>query len=154
MNPTKRLPASTLVEVLILMILGGIVFLSVMDGFGLLRRFLDRTSLQIAGRTEQYAGYFRTADLAGMSDSLLAEDNGALALYRGGEIYCRIERIDSALIVHQGERTDTLQRKVAGNPARSACRHARRRTANGARFVAVHRVRTAAPFRSAAQKTL
>lgn len=69
MNPTKRLPASTLVEVLILMILGGIVFLSVMDGFGLLRRFLDRTSLQIAGRTEQYAGYFRTADLAGMSDS-------------------------------------------------------------------------------------
>ena len=34
MNPTKRLPASTLVEVLILMILGGIVFLSVMDGFG------------------------------------------------------------------------------------------------------------------------
>ena len=60
MNPTKRLPASTLVEVLILMILGGIVFLSVMDGFGLLRRFLDRTSLQIAGRTEQYAGYFRT----------------------------------------------------------------------------------------------
>ena len=94
MNPTKRLPASTLVEVLILMILGGIVFLSVMDGFGLLRRFLDRTSLQIAGRTEQYAGYFRTADLAGMSDSLLAEDNGALALYRGGEIYGRIERID------------------------------------------------------------
>lgn len=90
MNPTKRLPASTLVEVLILMILGGIVFLSVMDGFGLLRRFLDRTSLQIAGRTEQYAGYFRTADLAGMSDSLLAEDNGALALYRGGEIYGRI----------------------------------------------------------------
>ena len=114
MNPTKRLPASTLVEVLILMILGGIVFLSVMDGFGLLRRFLDRTSLQIAGRTEQYAGYFRTADLAGMSDSLLAEDNGALALYRGGEIYGRIERIDSALIVHQGERTDTLLRKVAG----------------------------------------
>ena len=108
MNPTKRLPASTLVEVLILMILGGIVFLSVMDGFGLLRRFLDRTSLQIAGRTEQYAGYFRTADLAGMSD------NGALALYRGGEIYGRIERIDSALIVHQGERTDTLLRKVAG----------------------------------------
>ena len=97
MNPTKRLPASTLVEVLILMILGGIVFLSVMDGFGLLRRFLDRT-----------------ADLAGMSDSLLAEDNGALALYRGGEIYGRIERIDSALIVHQGERTDTLLRKVAG----------------------------------------
>ena len=114
MNPTKRLPASTLVEVLILMILGGTVFLSVMDGFGLLRRFLDRTSLQIAGRTEQYAGYFRTADLAGMSDSLLAEDNGALALYRGGEIYGRIERIDSALIVHQGERTDTLLRKVAG----------------------------------------
>lgn len=111
MNPTKRLPASTLVEVLILMILGGIVFLSVMDGFGLLRRFLDRTSLQIAGRTEQYAGYFRTADLAGMSDSLLAEDNGALALYRGGEIYGRTERIDSALIVHQGERTDTLLRK-------------------------------------------
>ena len=109
MNPTKRLPASTLVEVLILMILGGIVFLSVMDGFGLLRRFLDRTSLQIAGRTEQYAGYFRTADLAGMSDSLLAEDNGALALYRGGEIYGRIERIDSALIVHQGDRpVDTL----------------------------------------------
>ena len=61
--------ASTLVEVLILMILSGIVFLSVMDGLGLLRCFLDRTSQRIAGHTEQYAGYFRAVDLTGDSDS-------------------------------------------------------------------------------------
>ena len=70
-NIRNRLPASTLVEVLILMILSGVVFLSVMDGLGLLSRFLDRTSQRIAERTEQYAGYFRTVDLAGDSDSLL-----------------------------------------------------------------------------------
>lgn len=111
-NMRKRLTASTLVEVLILMILSGIVFLSVMDGLGLLRRFLDRTSQRIAGHTEQYAGYFRTADLAGQSDSLLAEDARSVALYRRGAVHARIALTDSALIVRQGERTDTLLRGV------------------------------------------
>lgn len=114
-NMRKRLTASTLVEVLILMILSGIVFLSVMDGLGLLRRFLDRTSQRIAGHTEQYAGYFRTADLAGQSDSLLAEDARSVALYRRGAVHARIALTDSALVVRQGEQgegADTLLRGV------------------------------------------
>ena len=111
------LPASTLVEILILMILSGVVFLSVMDGLGLLRRFLDRTAQRIAERTEQYAGYFRTADLAGDSDSLLAENEGRLALYRRGTVHARIVLSDSALVVYReehGERPDTLLWGVAG----------------------------------------
>ena len=108
----KLLTASTLVEVLILMILSGIVFLSVMDGLGLLRRFLDRTSQRIAGYTEQYAGYFRTADLTGLSDSLLAEDARSVALYRRGAVHARIVLTDSALVIRQKERTDTLLRGV------------------------------------------
>ena len=114
-NRQNRLRASTLAEVLILMIISGIVFLSVMDGIGLLRRFLDRASLRIAERTDQYAGYFRTADLAGMSDSLLAEDGRSVALYRRGVIDARITLSDSALVVLQaerGERADTLLRGV------------------------------------------
>ncbi len=106
------LPASTLVEVLILMILSGIVFLSVMDGLGLLRRFLDRTSQRIAEQTEQYAGYFRTVDLAGDSDSLVSEGKETLALYRKGGIHARLSLVDSALIVRQDERSDTLLRNV------------------------------------------
>ena len=106
------LPASTLVEVLILMILSGVVFLSVMDGLGLLRRFLDRTSQRITGHTEQYAGYFRTVDLAGDSDSLVSEGEGTLALYRKGGIHARLSLVDSALIVRQDERSDTLLRNV------------------------------------------
>ena len=102
--------ASTLVEVLILMILSGIVFLSVMDGLGLLRRFLDGTSQRIAGHTEQYAGYFRTVDLTGDSDSLLAENEWSVALYRRGGIHARLSLADSALIVRQDERSDTLLR--------------------------------------------
>ena len=108
----KRLMASTLVEVLILMILSGIVFLSVMDGLGLLRRFLDGTSQRIAGHTEQYAGYFRTVDLTGDSDSLLAENEWSVALYRRGGIHARLSLADSALIVRQDERSDTLLRNV------------------------------------------
>lgn len=104
--------ASTLVEVLILMILSGIVFLSVMDGLGLLRRFLDRTAQRIAGHTEQYAGYFRTVDLAGDSDSLVLESEGTLALYRRGGVHARLSLADSALIVRQDERSDTLLRNV------------------------------------------
>ena len=111
-NIRNRLPASTLVEVLILMILSGIVFLSVMEGFGLLRRFLDRTSQRIAERTEQYAGYFHTADLAGDSDSLISEGERTLALYRKGGIHARLSLADSALIVRQDERSDTLLRGV------------------------------------------
>ena len=106
------LPASTLVEVLILMILSGVVFLSVMDGLGLLRRFLDRTAQRIAERTEQYAGYFRTVDLAGDSDSLISEGERTLALYRKGGIHARLSLADSALIVRQDERSDTLLRNV------------------------------------------
>ena len=102
------LPASTLVEVLILMILSGVVFLSVMDGLGLLRRFLDRTAQRIAERTEQYAGYFRTVD----SDSLISEGERTLALYRKGGIHARLSLADSALIVRQDERSDTLLRNV------------------------------------------
>ena len=104
--------ASTLVEVLILMILSGIVFLSVMDGLGLLRHFLDRTAQRIAGHTEQYAGYFRTVDLAGDSDSLVLESEGALALHRRGGVHARLSLADSALIVRQDERSDTLLRNV------------------------------------------
>lgn len=110
----KRLMASTLVEILILMILSGIVFLSVMDGLGLLRRFLDRTSQRIAGHTEQYAGYFRTVDLTGDSDSLLAENERSVALYRRGGIHARLSLADSALIVRQDERSDTLLRGSSG----------------------------------------
>ena len=106
------LPASTLVEVLILMILSGVVFLSVMDGFGLLNRFLDRTSQRISEQTEQYAGYFRTVDLAGDSDSLISEGERTLALYRIGGIHARLSLADSALIVRQDERSDTLLRNV------------------------------------------
>ena len=106
------LPASTLIEVLILMILSGVVFLSVMDGLGLLSRFLDRTSQRIAERTEQYAGYFRTVDLAGDSDSLISEGERTLALYRKGGIHARLSLADSALIVRQDERSDTLLRNV------------------------------------------
>lgn len=94
------------------MILSGIVFLSVMEGFGLLRRFLDRTSQRIAERTEQYAGYFHTADLAGDSDSLISEGERTLALYRKGGIHARLSLADSALIVRQDERSDTLLRGV------------------------------------------
>lgn len=106
------LPASTLVEVLILMILSGVVFLSVMDGFGLLNRFLDRTSQRISEQTEQYAGYFCTVDLAGDSDSLISEGERTLALYRKGGIHARLSLADSALIVRQDERSDTLLRNV------------------------------------------
>ena len=104
--------ASTLVEVLILMILSSIVFLSVMDGLGLLNRFLGRTAQRIAGHTEQYAGYFRTADLAGDSDSLLAKNERSVVLYRRGGIHARLLLADSALIVRQDERSDTLLRNV------------------------------------------
>ena len=99
------------------MILSGVVFLSVMDGLGLLSRFLDRTSQRIAERTEQYAGYFRTVDLAGGSDSLLAENEGRLALYRRGTVHARVVLSDSALVVYReehGERPDTLLWGVAG----------------------------------------
>ena len=116
-NIRNRLSASTLIEVLILMILSGVVFLSVMDGLGLLSRFLDRTSQRIAERTEQYTGYFRTVDLAGDSDSLLTENEGRLALYRRGTVHARVVLSDSVLVVYReehGERPDTLLWGVAG----------------------------------------
>ena len=149
------LPASTLVEILILMILSGVVFLSVMDGLGLLRRFLDRTAQRIAERTEQYAGYFRTVDLAGDSDSLISEGERTLALYRKGGIHARLSLADSALIVRQDERSDTLLRNVVRRSRtrpRSADRYDDRRAADRAGFRTEHRIRVPSSARSAARE--
>ena len=60
---SEQVPASTLVEVLIFMILSGIVFLSIMNGLELQNRFLNNIAQRIVDRTDQYAGYFRIVDL-------------------------------------------------------------------------------------------
>lgn len=94
------------------MIISGIVLLSVMDGGGLLRRFLNRTAQRISGNTEQYASYFRTVDLVGDSDSLLAETDRLVVLYRRGGVHARLSLGDSVLIVLQDEHSDTLLHDV------------------------------------------
>ena len=146
------LPASTLVEVLILMILSGVVFLSIMDGFGLLNRFLDRTSQRISEQTEQYAGYFRTVDLAGDSDSLISEGERTLALYRKGGIHARLSLADSALILRYAVAECRPTADRSRTRPRSADRYDDRRAAIRTGFRTEYRIPAPTSARSAARE--
>ncbi|MBQ4279829.1 MAG: hypothetical protein IJC16_07750 [Rikenellaceae bacterium] len=107
-----RLHASTLAELLVLMIVAGVVFLAVMDGLGVARRYFDRVADRIGSGQAQYEGYCRIESLAGRADSMTREAD-AVALWIPGEDPIRLTICDSALIVVTGNLRDTLLHPVA-----------------------------------------
>lgn len=109
LNHTLR--ASTMVETLVMMLVAGIVFLSVMDGLTLFTRLqIQRTGeLFAAGRERD--GYFRIVELLAAADSVRT-DVGSLEIYQSDRS-STLELRDSALIYRAGYFRDTLLTRIA-----------------------------------------
>ncbi|MCD8185039.1 MAG: type II secretion system GspH family protein [Rikenellaceae bacterium] len=114
MNPPRSFSASTLSELLIVMVLIGIVLLSVWEGFTLFQRLQRRTQEKLERSLAQADCLFRLESLFKNSDSL-REEPDRLELYRQGEMreYLRVK--DSVLTVFrtaEGIAPDTLLRGI------------------------------------------
>ncbi len=116
-----RLRASTLAELLVVMIVAGVVFMTVMDGAGLLGRHISLVSRTIADNGRAYESYRNLENIVALADSVV-EHNGAVLIYREGKPDFRLVQGDSVLQVQaygrvgwswQPESTDTLLRNVA-----------------------------------------
>lgn len=110
-----RAPAlrgSTLVETLVMMLVAGIVFLTVMDGMTLFNRLLARRTEALTAAGRWMDGYFRTVSLVSRADSMLCGTSGCLELYRSGS-RSELSLRDSALVFRAGDFADTLLQGIA-----------------------------------------
>ncbi|MCL2562128.1 MAG: hypothetical protein FWE10_07430 [Rikenellaceae bacterium] len=111
MGTERRVRAMTLAEVLVMMIVAGVVFLAVMDGFGLLRRHAMKVAGRITENSSFYEGYYRLEELVANADSITRNDSGAI-FWRGGAQAAGVALIDSMLIARYAAVSDTLMRRV------------------------------------------
>ena len=114
MKKQRHIQASTLSEMLIVLILSGIVLLSVFDGFSLFQRLLLRIQGRLDQSIERMDGYYRLESLFMGSDSIRG-DASRLELYRLGIIRDEILIDDSLLIAsrpEEGVKPDTLLNRV------------------------------------------
>jgi hypothetical protein len=104
------LGALTLTETLVIMVVAGVVFLGVMDGFGLLRRYAAVTSRRIVENGSFYEGYYRLEALVASADSITG--GGVATFWRGGAQSATLFLQDSMLIARHGALNDTLMQRV------------------------------------------
>lgn len=105
--------ASTLVEVLIVMIISGIIFLSVFEGVGMIRKVTSRMIVRLNSHCGLQEKYFELDGLFRECDSILNQ-NERLDFYRKGIIHETIGYRDSLLVLTRGEFIDTLFKRVNG----------------------------------------
>ena len=114
-----RLRGSTLVETLVMMLVAGIVFLSVMDGLRMFTELQTRRMVELAEAGRQAAGYCRAEALVAGSDSIRGQAE-RLELFRAGGVAV-LEVSDSCLIYCAAEFRDTLMTGV-GELRLAVCR--------------------------------
>ena len=103
---------STMVELLVLMIVAGIVFLAVIDGMTLGQRYFDIVAENIDYGQTQYEGYCRIEALINQADSVTCTDEEVtIWMISGTSARLRIE--DSSLLVEVDMVRDTLLHHVA-----------------------------------------
>lgn len=105
-------PGSTLVETLVMMLVVGIIFLSVMDGLTLFTHLQIRRVKELVAASNCSEGYHRLALLIKNADSIVsAVKIGQLELFSHGERSMLIHA-DSILVYYRGEFCDTLFNRV------------------------------------------
>lgn len=109
----KCLKAFTIAELLIYMIIAGIIFLSVMEGFSLMVRYSAARTEKIVSGSEYYNGYHRLTGLAMAADSISAGEYDDIVLFLRGVPSAGLSVADSLLIAEKSGLRDTLLRNVA-----------------------------------------
>lgn len=105
------LAASTLVEMLIVIIVSGILFIALFDGVNLVRRYTNRLNKMLAAGNSLLDSYQQLDHLFLSCDSVTAS-TGIFCFYKGGERLALVEHRDSLLVCTRSIGVDTLFREV------------------------------------------
>ncbi|HJF69162.1 MAG TPA: type II secretion system GspH family protein [Butyricimonas virosa] len=103
--------ASTLVEMLIVIIVSGILFIALFDGVNLVRRYTNRLNKMLAAGNSLLDSYQQLDHLFLSCDSVTAS-TGIFCFYKGGERLALVEHRDSLLVCTRSIGVDTLFREV------------------------------------------
>ena len=106
------LPGSTLAEVLVFMIVAGIVFLIIFEGFTLFSKYSSSKYDNIYQRSSFYNAYDNLRTLTSNADSIRLNQDGEIILYSRNDIPIVLQHKDSLLIINHAGTTDTLIRNV------------------------------------------
>lgn len=109
----RSLRASTLTELLVVMILSGVVLMGVFDGLSLFDTLRRRLIGGMEGHIARMEGLYRLETLLAAADSARVE-RGAVQLYRRGDRWRRLTIADSLLSADLGAGgRDTLLGRIA-----------------------------------------
>lgn len=106
------LRASTLAELLVVMVVTSILLLSVTDGLTLFGRYARLITEKVTRNGEVWEGYCHLESLVASSDSLLRMPSGQVGVYRDG-VAAELSVSDSVLSFSREGVKDTLLRSVA-----------------------------------------
>ena len=104
----RTLTGSTLAETLVMMIVAGVIFLSVMDGLTLFMRLQTQWAAALVENGRAAEGYYRLENLIADADSI-CDEAGGLVLFRSGQQGLLAIR-DSILLYIAADYRDTLFR--------------------------------------------
>jgi hypothetical protein len=113
-NP-RHIPGWTLSETLVMMIVAGIVFVSVMEGVTLFNRYAGQKTRQIVDNMRLWDGYYHLRDLAATADSASMAPGSAISLFNRRATLAELRSTpDSMLVAQLGTHIDTLMTGVSG----------------------------------------
>ncbi len=108
-----RIPAFTLAELLVFMIIAGILFLMITEGFSMIKRYSYRKSERIIAGSTAYGNYHRFAGIILSADSLASVGTDRFELYTQGDFFFEISFIDSLCVVSNMNTRDTMFKQVS-----------------------------------------
>lgn len=108
-----RLNASTLVEMLVVMILSSIVLFSLFEGFNLFTRFKNSTRERMSASIRRFDAYRNLGHLFASSDSVKG-DVTRIDFFKSGESAATLHTLDSTwTVILPGGQEDTIFRAVS-----------------------------------------
>lgn len=99
--------AFTMAELLVTMIITGIIFLCVMEGFGLFTRYAGRQEKEILKGVEIYTNHYRFDLLLESCDTLYSQNDGTIIMVQDKNQSALILS-DSTLTLETNEKKDTI----------------------------------------------
>lgn len=108
-----HIKASTIAELLVVMLMTSILLLAVTDGFTVFGRYLGIISEKVVYNKDVWNGYFRLETLIMSSDSLRVTHSGNVDVYRDDD-RMELRVVDSLLLFSKGEIKDTILYSVVG----------------------------------------
>lgn len=111
----RKLQASTISELLVLMIISGIILISVFNGFDSFQVIRSRITNGLNNRMAYIEGYYEMENIISLTDSIISHGE-ILELFRSGEKWIHIAVSDSLLLLYDEPSSykDTLMKHVSG----------------------------------------